>query len=107
MDQLLKQAFAPNQSLSGDFEDRVMSSIHKKHQASHQGRTVLITMMLYWSLASLTGAWLWFEKLSAGMSGSGNLKVLLPLMAVIGIGVYLLVRQSRLKLSDLFLGTIR
>jgi hypothetical protein len=106
IDQLLRQTFDSNQGLSTDFEDRVMSSIQRNNQQSRQGRTALIIMSVYWVLASLTGAWLWFDKLSGGFS-LANIKIILPMMLMIGLGLIVLLRQASLKLSDLFFATIR
>jgi hypothetical protein len=106
MDQLLQQSFGSNTVLSEDFEDRVMSSISVKHQKSRQGRLVLITMLVYWTLASLTGAWLWFDQVSPGIS-INNVKIFLPVLLLMGFGVIFLLRQTSLKLSDLFFATIQ
>ncbi|MFT5140342.1 MAG: membrane protein YdbS with pleckstrin-like domain [Lysobacterales bacterium] len=83
-----------------------MSSIHRKTQQSQQGRAVLITMSVYWAITSLIGTWLWFEKVSPGLS-MGNIKIILPLMLMIGLGLIFLLRQTSLKLSDLFFATLR
>jgi hypothetical protein len=106
LERLIKRTFRPETPLSADFEANVMSSIqHKEHRAG-SGRLMLIVMMLYWSIASLFGAWLISEYVPTDSSVS-YLVVLLPVLAVIAAAVLFIVHQSRLKMSDLFFQTIQ
>jgi hypothetical protein len=106
LERLLKRSFEPGQSLSPEFESRVMDSIQHQQQVTNHGRRILVIMMLYWALASLLGASLLAGDLPSAMDGKAPV-VILALSVMIGASAVFLVHQSRLKLSDLFLGTIR
>lgn len=108
LDRLLKQSFEPGQALSADFESSVMESIRQQHQRSDHGRRVFITMMCYWAVASLTGAWLLAGDLPLAMdAGDAALKTVVSVVVVVGLSAVFVVRQSSLRLSDLFLRTIQ
>jgi hypothetical protein len=106
LERLLGSSFQPGPELSADFESRVMATIQNQQQKAVTGRKMLIVMSLYWSLASLIGAWVLLEKLPL-LEASGYLTVFLGVIATVGAGVFFLVRQSKLKISDLFLQTIQ
>ena len=106
VDRLLRQSFEREPDLSADFETRVMSSIRENEKKAGSSRTMLIVMLLYWTGASLAGSWILLESVPAGAI-SGNPMVLIPVLSLIAAGIIFLVRQSKLKISDLFLQTIQ
>jgi hypothetical protein len=108
LDQLLKQSFEPSEPLSVDFDAKVMSSIRYQAKKARNGRGVLIVMLLYWAAASLAGAWILLGGSPSGSAESAsNIKLLLPLFGVIAAGLLFVVHQAKIRLSDLFLQTIR
>lgn len=68
----------------------------------------MIAMMIYWTAASMTGAWLLLGGSGSedSVAGPGSL-VLWPVLALIAFGLYFIVRQASFRLSDLFLHTIQ
>ena len=108
LDRLLKQSFDPGQSLSEEFDSRVMASIRAQKSKSDGARKVMVVMMIYWAVASLTGAWFLADSLPAAMRlGSLMLPVFIPMVIVMALSILYLARQSRIRLSDLFLGTFQ
>jgi hypothetical protein len=108
LDRLLEQSFPPGQPLSAEFESRVISSIQRQGEPAKNDRKIFIAMMIYWALASFTGAWLLSGALPAGLAESNSYaKTVLPVLALIAASLFFLLRQSNLKLSDLFLKTIQ
>ncbi len=107
LEHLLKHSFQPSQSLTDDFEMRVMASIHQQKELSKSGRAVFIAMMFYWAFASLMGAWLLSNSpLPLPGENSGSMLIVLAIVGMVATGLLLLVRQSGLSLSSLFLRTI-
>lgn len=108
LDQLLEQSFEPGQTLSPGFESSVMESIRRQQQHSSQGRRIFVTMMFYWAVAGLAGAWLLAGNMPFAMNaGDDALKAVVFVVIVVGLSVVFVVRQSSLRLSDLFLRTIQ
>ena len=107
MDAVLKKSFGKSRPLSEDFEDRVMSTIHAQEARSRKGKIVMISMMIYWAIAIMTGSWLVFG-IPAGetTTNATNTMVLWSLITAMIIFVFFIVRQASLRLSDLFMGTI-
>lgn len=107
MDNLLRKSFGKSHALSDDFEDRVMTTIHEQEARSRKGKTVMISMMIYWAIAIMTGSWLVYG-IPAGEASTDvtNTMVLWSLITAMIIFVFFIVRQASLKLSDLFMGTI-
>ena len=108
LDRLLRQSFNPGRSLSKDFDARVLASIRAQTSKSDGARRVIVVMMIYWAIASFTGDWLLADSLPAAMRlGSLMLPVLVPVVIVMVLSILYLARQSRIRLSDLFLGTFQ
>ena len=106
LDHLLGKSFRPGPELSTDFESKVMSTIQSQEQKAAGSRKMLIVMSLYWMTASLTGAWVLFEKMPL-LEASGYLTAFFGVVTLVGAVVFFLVRQSKLKISDLFFQTIQ
>jgi cytoskeletal protein RodZ len=104
---MLKNSFKPAHDLSPEFEERVMSSVNQEHQRSLSSRKVLFIMMAYWVIASLVSAWIWFQSYSSAPVENLSQIVLLSVLALIMAGLYMVVHQAKMRLSDLFLGTLR
>lgn len=108
LDQLLKQSLEPSEPLSVDFDAKVMASIRHQASKARNGRGVMIVMLLYWAAASLAGAWILLGGSPSGSAESAsNIKLLLPLLGLIAAGLLFVVHQAKIRLSDLFLQTIR
>jgi len=107
-DHWLKQIFEPAPALSAGFEDRVMTRVRAAHHKTRNHRWVFTIMALYWAAASLAGSWLLLGNTSLNAArGSLSVILLLTVLGMTGAGIYLLVRQASLRMSDLFFRTIR
>lgn len=107
MDALLRKSFGKSHALSEGFEDRLMATIHEKEARSRKGKIIMISMMIYWAIAIMTGSWLVLG-IPAGHASSNltNTMVFWSLITAMIIFLFFIVRQASLRLSDLFLGTI-
>lgn len=108
MDRALQSAFPIASALPADFESRVMANIRQSPATWLQRRSVFLVMAFYWAIAAGLNAW--FLSLSGTPVDSGSIlaiSVWLTTLAASLLPLWWLVRQNRLKLSNLILRTLQ
>lgn len=107
MDDRLRELFPSRPSLAPDFEQRVMSRVQSQATRSTQRRRRGLIMMAYWLLFGLIAGWVIADAVSLDPEASGTAMSGLSLaLALVITSILILGRQSRLKISRLFLDTV-
>lgn len=107
VDELLQQQFPAKPSLADDFEQRVMSRVQSEHSRSERKRRLGRVMTAYWMLCGLLAGWVITGAVSSAPEASGTAMSALGMALALVIACLLILgRQSRLKISQLFLRTV-
>ena len=107
MDDRMRELFPSRPTLAPDFEQRVMLRVQSQAtRPAHKRRRGLI-MMAYWVLFGLVAGWVISDSVALDPKASGTAMSALTLaLALVIASMLILGRQSRLKISRLFLETV-
>lgn len=107
MDHMLRRAFPSRPQLGKGFEQKVMSQIGSTEVNRSRNFHRKLIMLFYWMAFGAVTGWVLSDMLpnGSGMSSLGLVVLALAMALVLTSGLFL-ARQTRLRISDLFLKTV-